>query len=718
MKRWYSLPILARYLIGYMLVFAILICLLLPIRRAVYSTVYDSVAQNARSHLQNGMERIQNMLSNLYAEAYTIASSEEYKRLSSVKRRGAVVDTIDLLDGKEMLMSHVILSNEIVRGVYVLFTNNDLFLSNFAISLHADEFYSRIPLRAGQDAHSWRADTFGAEALSLGAEAPLNAQYFANTPTGLFFRVGIFNDMGALSGAVTYVLDGDGLSKLLADDEILGYGALSLAGDGGGVLQTRGSPMGLAGGEPQELFTADAEQFALRATIAVPYEVILLKTMEITRLFHIYFYIGIIGAVVMMACIILHQTIPVWRLMSIARQHAQPGAPRNPYGYIGETIRAISSSRDHLEQQLQFARGAQRNTLLANACCQGLYSQSEREQLNQMLSAVIGAYRLVRLYDANADSQLPMLAEARFAELAPFRTIACYLSYNNVLMLISDGNDINALDAAFAQIARELPEGALTIGASAEHSGLDELSAAYREANLALEADSGGAMMLYGRDVHAREAERFDVRALIKLKELTRAGEREEVERLFEALKADGAGAETQGQMQRFFAVRMALMEALPDAVVKLPEWRAELPASELFGALKERALAICAEQAARSQTRKLDGGDRVTRYIAEHYSDPALSAETIAARLGISKKAVNDAVRCRTGLSTAVYIEAARIDHVEKYLLETDCTMEEIMARTGYVSLNSLYRAFARRHGMPPGKWREAHQSDKRGSN
>ena len=56
-------------------------------------------------------------------------------------------------------------------------------------------------------------------------------------------------------------------------------------------------------------------------------------------------------------------------------------------------------------------------------------------------------------------------------------------------------------------------------------------------------------------------------------------------------------------------------------------------------------------------------------------------------------------------------YIESVRLEYVEQYLLGTDWSVDQIMAATGYVSQNTLYRAFKKKHGVTPGRWRESHR-------
>ena len=60
------------------------------------------------------------------------------------------------------------------------------------------------------------------------------------------------------------------------------------------------------------------------------------------------------------------------------------------------------------------------------------------------------------------------------------------------------------------------------------------------------------------------------------------------------------------------------------------------------------------------------------------------------------------------TGHTLAEYVEGVRIRKVEELLLSTDKGVEEIAELTGFGAVNTLYRVFKKRHGIPPGVWRK----------
>ena len=51
-------------------------------------------------------------------------------------------------------------------------------------------------------------------------------------------------------------------------------------------------------------------------------------------------------------------------------------------------------------------------------------------------------------------------------------------------------------------------------------------------------------------------------------------------------------------------------------------------------------------------------------------------------------------------------------MDAVEDLLLHTDLSIDEIAERAGFGAVNTLYRVFKKRKGVPPATWRRENQA------
>ncbi len=101
-----------------------------------------------------------------------------------------------------------------------------------------------------------------------------------------------------------------------------------------------------------------------------------------------------------------------------------------------------------------------------------------------------------------------------------------------------------------------------------------------------------------------------------------------------------------------------------------------------------------------------------VTQYMAANYHRK-LTVPHLAARCNLSPSRFAHLFREVTGTSPMKYLEAIRMEHVERLLLSTDDTLASIAAACGYCNEFYLGKVFKRRYGESPGRFRNAGRSE-----
>jgi len=96
----------------------------------------------------------------------------------------------------------------------------------------------------------------------------------------------------------------------------------------------------------------------------------------------------------------------------------------------------------------------------------------------------------------------------------------------------------------------------------------------------------------------------------------------------------------------------------------------------------------------------------RSRRYIHEHYKDPSLSLQDIAAYNGISKNHLSYEFAHETGETITDFLIRTRIKEAEKLILETNLKIYEIAGETGYLNVETFTRAFKRITGKNPSRF------------
>ena len=96
----------------------------------------------------------------------------------------------------------------------------------------------------------------------------------------------------------------------------------------------------------------------------------------------------------------------------------------------------------------------------------------------------------------------------------------------------------------------------------------------------------------------------------------------------------------------------------------------------------------------------------RSRRYIREHYSNPALNLQEIAAYNGVSKNHLSFEFARETGENISDFLARTRIKEAEKLILETNLKMYEIAEKAGYQNVETFTRAFKRITGKSPSRF------------
>jgi AraC-like DNA-binding protein len=102
---------------------------------------------------------------------------------------------------------------------------------------------------------------------------------------------------------------------------------------------------------------------------------------------------------------------------------------------------------------------------------------------------------------------------------------------------------------------------------------------------------------------------------------------------------------------------------------------------------------------------------DKIRLQILLHLSDPDFSVETLAESLGLSRSVLYRRVAEFSGNSPAELMRDLRLEQACRMLIESDEQISAIADATGFRSVSSFSRAFSKKLGASPRRWREEHQ-------
>jgi len=97
----------------------------------------------------------------------------------------------------------------------------------------------------------------------------------------------------------------------------------------------------------------------------------------------------------------------------------------------------------------------------------------------------------------------------------------------------------------------------------------------------------------------------------------------------------------------------------------------------------------------------------KIKEYVKENYMDSVLNINTIANALERNPKYISRVFRAETQEGILDYINAVRIEEAINLLRLGSCSVEEVGEKVGYASCKTFRRAFLKKVGVTPGKYK-----------
>lgn len=106
-------------------------------------------------------------------------------------------------------------------------------------------------------------------------------------------------------------------------------------------------------------------------------------------------------------------------------------------------------------------------------------------------------------------------------------------------------------------------------------------------------------------------------------------------------------------------------------------------------------------------QKQNLDRLSQVTRYMKEHYQED-LRLEEVASRFGFSATYLSRIFHKYAQVNYRTYLIDLRVKYAVRQLLNTDLEIEQIAIAHGFPDSRSFSKAFQKRYGCPPSRYRK----------
>ncbi len=127
----------------------------------------------------------------------------------------------------------------------------------------------------------------------------------------------------------------------------------------------------------------------------------------------------------------------------------------------------------------------------------------------------------------------------------------------------------------------------------------------------------------------------------------------------------------------------------------------------ELYQKSMALAKTLCQSQQAVQQSKETTLGEKVMHYVRENFSNIDLNVNKLGDVFHLSSSYLSKTFKQQTGEILRDYIMNIRLKHAE-VLLQSDLKLEEVARQSGFIDAGTFIRAFKKRYGTTPGKYRE----------
>ena len=411
----------------------------------------------------------------------------------------------------------------------------------------------------------------------------------------------------------------------------------------------------------------------------------------------------------------VHFYRPVKRIASLVYSEAQPRTESN-WKHIEQSIQSIIDEKKRLDSAMELHRPE----LVGNVFRRFLSGEAGTDEAADFASSIAAkdcAYFSIFAITGidETGKTVRALNEKSF--------ISCCITVTHMAVgLMHSGGEEEAASYARA-LYEELNmscEDSVCMAVSSPFTQLCDMPIVYRETLNALDyqymLEGGG--LLFAEQMPGESAQSTSITLYdhLRLQEAIRGGNTEEARKVFDGIANmyfPPSGVPLPVMKCRMFSLVQTLITAENCENTDVSEKINVLLECDTIKDMLSQARSfldeICALRAGEPDHRSaIELHAQVLSYISDNHTDQELTVASVAEHFSVSPSYLARIFKQTSDTGILDTIHAARIDHVKQLLSETELTMKEICAETGYPSEQTLFRAFKRKEGMTPKQYRE----------
>lgn len=737
-----------RCLSKYLLLSCVASLLFIPIYIVALNATKQNVIHEVYRGFESGLTRTSGILNNLISLSDAIIDEQDTKRLSNIQGEMSPRDYMSLMKAQTFMLN-VLASDNTVKNAYILFKNNPIFLSKTLTSPDRQLIYNDYYEIEGCSKEAWTDMV-----LSAHGRFDFLTAYRANwtfvpgqnqvQEDTIHIAVPSTGQSALTVKSVTvFILDYQEFFSCFASDEVLADSFIYLTDRTGTKILDKNyseNPLLLDKEISQQTVNHTSytvmrtvnPELGLTAVMGIPENYFAERVSSVWQFIILYAMLIILVSILTSVTLAYYQYSPFKKMMdSIQKVISFPPDEKNEYNYISNTIISLDSQSKRYEKELSLMKTSIGSNLLDRMLNGRIHTLEDEEKCMNIFHFIsenflVCIMRIEETVENGQELDITTRVNGVIREQleADFDFPICF--YNGETLKTSiifnlpeeSSSDLGAFYTSLDKMTgavRETCGAEIIFGIGTIAYGIRQVGVSCTNAQDALRLSHKNEPVhtWYDRK-KSRDSMFLGNKAAQRLYEILLIGDpryfEEDFRQLLKSLAKPCLLSETDIS-QAFYVLRNTLESASydilnADETLCLPEYSKELCVLDLFSSFYEPCIELCNHKIIRQSEEDFKQKNEMIDFIKNNYQDSRLCALSIGNKFYVSEKYVFTLVKSHTGKSLGEFIEQLRFTKVEE-LLETSVDINEIPAMVGFNSVNTFYKAFKRKYGVSPGKWR-----------
>lgn len=749
-----STKVLKNYLFKYLLGFGVVFVTNVVMLYVAKDTIESYIIKQVEIQVEDGIQGVDETIETMDFISQMMCQNSDFTKLIYSGDAFPKEQIVALKKSADLLANAKNVSN-CTPYMFVLFEDNDIYLSNSQCSISYSKYYDEFlkVTISGRDItepnefkqliidnkrakHNFLLlDSI--QFISEGKEEVLKNVLLYLTDGNLHIPSQKYTFCFVVSS--DYIVDtilGDNVNEqdyfMVLTDEQFNEKLLSY----GDIAEVMSNTVGESG-KGEEIYhkiACDSKYLKWQVEAGVSGRYIDKQMVSVQRLLSMYLCIGFIISVMMILLFSLTRYYGfrrVWRSFSSDERGTVNPLKFDEYKYISEHVVELEDERKDYRKQLDDLKYQNQAIMLENMITKGNYSEKEIQIFMDYFGKVPEYYCVVVVdFWQIQNNSIEMITVDMTEELESKNVLVAGNVYSGIsgeLFLIECLPNQNAglteLLKIFEDVTMKICDEyncILHIGISAIGTGINNINRCYEQAKRIVQSqyenENESVVRLYDITENSLYENPITVEFMSRLYSILISAQYENAER--ELLQIEGRYNRAlylyeMNKEQIFYSIRNVFHTVLlhlnnVEGEDILPKYDQAIKCRDMISEFLHSAEYIC-NYILHMKKSKNDGlKDKIKFYIQEHYQDAGLSAFIVSREVGIAEKYLYQYWKEQTGETFATYLLRIRIDKAKEYLENTDYNNERIATLTGFASSNTFYRNFQKIVGVTPKKYKE----------